>query len=124
MKLSHTDQLGASVLPIWEQTVEVTRYTDGGYTKGRYTAGSSSTFDMAAVVQPLRGRAIEEVPENRRTSENIVIWSQVVLNVAEAPGGPQADRVTYEGESYEVHTQRKWSTLGGFYRAIANKIGQ
>ena len=124
MKYSHTDQLGANVLPIWEQTIAVTRFDAGSYTKGRYTAGSSSQFDIAAVVQPLRGEALEEVPENRRTSENIVIWSQTVLYTAAAPNGRQPDRVTYEGETYEVHTQRDWGTLGGFYRAIANKVGQ
>lgn len=124
-----TPRLGASVLPRWETTIQVTRRVAGTYVNGRYQPDPSPVvLDVAAVVQVIRPEEMEEASEGRRTGEGIAIWTETQLYPVQAPvsapAGRQPDLVAYEGETYQVDSERDWNVLGGYRKYIAAKAGQ
>lgn len=97
----------------------VTRRGAGTWIDGFYTPGATSALTVTACVQPMTGRELMQVEEGLRTRELIVIHSIEPLQTVNEPGGYDADRVSFNGGTYEVHRVEAWP---GGYRAIAVKV--
>lgn len=79
--------------------------------------GATSTFAVVACVQPVLGRELQRLPEARRTREAKALWTQTALQAQ-----PVADRVTIDGEAYEVDSVQRWADSGDYYKAIVLKV--
>jgi hypothetical protein len=91
-------------------TYTVTRTAAGAYTRGRYTAGSSTTFVLDACVQPLQGRELDSLQEGELTEEIRVIYSATELKTRTPDYEP--DRISIDGESWTVIRVQRWQHWG------------
>lgn len=96
----------------------VTRTGAGTYdSDGRLVAGSTSTFSIDAVVQPLRGRELRNLPEAQHGEEMRALLTGTELR-ARQPGNA-GDTVSISSEDWEVVRLEPWSFRGtSFWRAI------
>lgn len=99
-------------------TYPVTRHaapTDDGF--GRKVAGSTSTFNIVAVVQPdSKGETTMVGPEGQTGADVASVWT--VTEVRSTPGSP--DEVVIRGETWKFFAVETWDGLGGTsYRAWA-----
>ncbi len=99
-------------------TYTVTRWAADSYdTNGVLVKGATSTLSVLACVQPLTGRDLQRLPEGRRTREGKAVYTATALRVE-----PVADRISIDGETYEVESVRVWYDSGAYYRAVALKV--
>jgi len=107
-------------------TYVVTRTADGSYdAHGRYATGSSSTFNMDAVVQPYGGgRKMLPLPEGVRAEDVRLIHTATALRTRDNAG--EADSVAIGGENYSVYAVEGPYTLGPstHYQAYAARRGK
>lgn len=98
----------------------VTRTAAGTHTAGRYTPGSTSTFTVDAVVQPVTGREFVPMPECPAGHENKLVHCTTAL--ATLAGG-RADRIALDGgEPWVVYHAEFWSHTGEtFCRALVSR---
>lgn len=103
--------------------ISVTARSGGAYSNGRWVSASPTTVSgIAASVQPASGRDLLRLPENRRNSETIKIFTRTPLSAGQTAIGREADRVTYLGNEYEVSHVASWS--GVFVDALAVLLGE
>lgn len=104
-------------------TLTRTRAVSGSTVDGFYVAGSTTSTAITAVV--IRGVENQNLlPLGERTSESITIYTSADLQTTSAPGGTVADRLVYQGETYEVAGVRRWTSHGNYTEAVATKVGQ
>lgn len=102
-------------------TYTVTRRSASAYgSDGRLDANSTSTFSVAACVQPVTGRELERLPEGLRNREVLAMWSPIELKTQGDSQDP--DYVSIDGDTYEVHKLERWNTLGAYWRALLTKV--
>lgn len=101
----------------------VTRAKQGGTwgDDGRFKKGSSKVFDIEASIQPLSGNMIKLLPEHRRNSESIIIFSEERLFASDEKSQRAADVIEYDGKCFEVFNVKKWSEFTDInhYESIA-----
>jgi hypothetical protein len=107
-----------------QNTLTVTRKGRGEWRRGVYEVFESSTFIIIGSVQPLMPNQALLLPEARRTRANIVIYTSSPLVTTNTAAQTEADLVSYNGISYEVHQVRDWSVGKGLphFQAIASKV--
>jgi hypothetical protein len=89
---------------------------------GYYNGGTPAPTTMTAHVQPVApGEAVRLLPDLQITQEVIAVYTTAVL-YPDTQGDRQADVITYEGEDYEVKKVRDFSTQGGYYKALCERI--
>lgn len=88
---------------------------------GKYKRGESKVFDMEANIQPLSGNMIKLLPEHRRNSESVIIFSEERLFPSDEKSQRAADIIEYDGKCFEVFTVKKWSEFTDInhYESIA-----
>lgn len=101
----------------------VTRRAAESLSSGVASAGSSTTFEIEACVQPISGRDLLALREGQRAEETKVIFTETALRTRTSAGA--ADRISIDGDTYEVFNVRKWDTPEEtFYKALAAKVGR
>lgn len=96
----------------------VTRTAAGATALGRYTAGSTSSFDIAASVQPVSGRDLLALPEGLRADETRIVYTTTELRALTSAS--DTDAITIDGETWDVVRVERWQAFGGtHYRALA-----
>lgn len=99
-------------------TYTVTRRAAQTVTDGIVTLGATSSVSITAVVQPLRGKDLEVLPEARHARDVRMIHTRTALRVDSSAGA--ADVVTIGGEAYTVIHVEEWTIRGStFYRCYA-----
>lgn len=101
--------------------VTVTRRAASTYTAGRLDTPSTSTFGIAASVQPTSGKDLQRLPEGSRTAETRTVYTSTELRCQTAAQAP--DLLTLEGESWEVQTAENWGSVGAYWKCIVQKTG-
>ena len=76
---------------------------------GKFKRGESKVFDMEASIQPLSGNLIKLLPEHRRNSESIIIFSEERLFPSDEKSQRAADVIEYDDKCFEVFNVKKWS---------------
>jgi len=110
-------------------TVDVTRirYAAGAYSttagsKGVFQAGASTTATISAVIGPIDGRTRDLLPEGIRLRARYLCHTTADLRgdqpTASGTAILQADRVVFNGRTYQVYQDRDWVTLGAFQRSV------
>lgn len=108
---------------LFRRPYTVKRLAAGSYTNGIYADGSASTFTIYASVQPLKGLEIMLLPENRRLSQAVKIFTSTLLNITSTAN---PDQILYNGNYFEVVSAEPWqceNKLVDHYRCIAWILG-
>jgi hypothetical protein len=106
-------------------TYTVTRKARGVTTRGRVADGTTTTVSVVGSVSPANPTDLLRLPEGRRTTDTLLLFTATQLY----PGGQgatyEADRVSILSESWEVNIADSWidpksGTIG--YRCILTVI--
>lgn len=116
--------LNGAIASLATGTYQVTRTAAGTRDHGRHMPGAVTTFAIVAGIDPMTGRALQDLPEGQRGDEAIKVYTTTRLRTR-AEGEP--DRIAYDppGEptSGQLWTVTTVSTLEGFgevhYEAVA-----
>lgn len=105
-----------------EDALTVTRASSApSYTNGRLDTPTTTTFTIAASVQPANSRDLERLPEGSRISDARAVFTTTELRTLGPTQSP--DLVTIAGEAYEVQAVQLWANIGNYWRAVALKTG-
>ena len=84
---------------------------DGGqWVDGRFVRSAPTTIQMKASVQPLKGNEALILPEHRRNSEAVKIYTCDRLFPTDEKRQTAADVVSHDGKRYEIHSVQNWTT--------------
>lgn len=88
----------------FRKPITITRTEPGHYdeTSGLWVEGEESTPTVAMSIQPLSVDEMDALPEGRRTSRSVKIYSSVELLPADQSTGQNADQFTWLGRTYEI----------------------
>lgn len=81
---------------------------------GDYVPGSSTTASIRAVVQPVKGNQLMDMPEGIRTEAGWICWSRSQIAVD--------DYIVNNGVTYRVLFVWPRDQDGEFYRAALGKV--
>ena len=104
-------------------TYTVTRRGQGSYdNNGIYTAaGSPSTFSIIASIQPVTGRALEQLPEAYHTDEVRQVFTSTELFAGTPTNAP--DELSVDGVTWYVFQVAKWDAHGELhYEAMISRV--
>jgi len=77
--------------------------TPGAYVDGVWVAGVRSSGAIYASVQPIvQGQDMQALPEGRRWSDYVKVYTDTKLQTVEDGNGVQPDFVVHEGWAYEL----------------------
>jgi hypothetical protein len=116
--------IGSIIKNFKNATVSVIKGSAGTYTKGRFTAGATTTVTQTVSIQPMSGKERQLLPEDIRTKNTVKIYSREQLKTTDVAGKVSADKVVYKGVTYEVAVSEDWQEHGEFYKAICVAEGQ
>ncbi len=106
------------------QTIK--RTIPGSYVNGVFVEGSESTVSIMASVQPMSGEDIVAVPEGRRASDMVKLYTDSDLfSQGDAGSGQSPDRLVWLGKDYEIHSKdvRQMNVINHYrYYAIKEPI--
>ena len=84
----------------------VKRNAAGGYVNGVYVEGAETTITIQASVQPVSGQDLVAIPEGRRASDMVKVYtSEDLFGQGDAGTGQSPDRLVYRGKEYEIYTK-------------------
>lgn len=93
----------------------------GSFVLGKWVAGSATTFTIWASVQPVSGMDLQLVPEGRRDSQAVKIYTSTLLQIGE--GGTNADILTAFGDQFEIIEVQPWqSNVINHYKCIGLRL--
>ncbi len=90
-------------------TYTVTRTAASSLSRGKATAGTTSTATITASVWPASGNDLMRLPEGRRTSETLNLMTATQLYVGGQGSAYEADKVSIGSESWEVSDVDTWA---------------
>ena len=92
------------------------------YVNGKLVAGATTTTTIEASVQPLKGQEMLLLPEARRTSQAVNIYTDTQLRLANTAAGYNADIVSAFGSDFEIISCEPWqSNVINHYKAVGIK---
>lgn len=98
----------------------VTRYAQGSYTDGIWSAGGTSTFSVPASVQPLTGYELQSLGEGFHAENTKKMYCVTQLKT-EQDTTHGADEVSIDGEDWVVHSAKKAEGFGGTHYKVTLK---
>lgn len=105
--------------------VNVKRFGAGFAANGFAVKGQATTFQIYAVIEPLRPREMMILPEGERTRKRVRVYTETKLQTADEAAQSMGDRVTYAGRDYEVQQCEVWNDgEDTFFKAIAVLVEQ
>ncbi len=114
--------LSSAILATITGEILVSRQT-GVYVDGSWTPADppADPIPMAAGVQQLRGRDVDQLPEGYRTQEAIRLYTLEELSVGSRDLGQQPDSVILRGGvRYQVLSAHNWADYG-YWESLATK---
>lgn len=93
-------------------TYSVERFSEGSWgTDGRYSRGAQANLSIDASIQPISGNMVNLLPEHRRNSESILIFTETRLYGSDEKESTGSDIIIYDGKRYEVFSVKKWAEV-------------
>jgi hypothetical protein len=84
----------------------VKRTVAGSYVSGVFVEGSETTLTIQASIQPVSGQDMVSVPEGRRSSDMVKVYTDTDLfSQGDAGSGQSPDRVVWRSKEYEIYTK-------------------
>lgn len=104
----------------FRQPIEIKRFTDGEFVNGFWQEGAQESFMIMASVQPTTGEDLESLPEGRRTSQSLRLYTDTLLKTVH---DKNPDKVTLFGNDFEVMTVEPWqNNVISHYKCVVIKI--
>ena len=104
----------------------LSRQGQATYAYGLSTRPSATTIALDPVaLMPMSGRDMQLLPEGARVDEWVKMYCLDELRTADVDGGNQADRFTYNGQTFEVKTAQPWNLLdtdARYYKYLAQRV--
>src|SRR6056297_1476148 len=108
----------ASIIGNVSENATLRRVSAGSYdASGVWREGVVSETTISGSMQPASQRDLEELPEGRRISEGMKLYTAAPLFTALSSEEKNADIIAYDGKEYEVVSVRNWKKTTQFYRA-------
>lgn len=110
---------------IFRRPLQVTRKLAGSYNDdGKWVDGATSILlTIQASVQPLLGKDVKTLPENRRSVESYVLYTNSNLTVLDELTGLRGDTVAINGRNYEIVARHDWqNSVISHYKYIVQRI--
>jgi len=99
----------------------IRRKVAGTYVNGLWVEGGFTNITILASVQPLNGEQLEMLPEGRRTTQSVKIYTDTKLQTVTSAN---PDILLAFGDEFEVITVEPWqSNVISHYKCIAQKLG-
>lgn len=106
----------------FRKLVLIRRKTGGNYVNGHWQEGPDSAFFINASVQPVKGKEMESLPEGRRNTQTIKLYTNTQLQTV---NDENPDIVEIFGSSFEITTVEPWqSDVISHYKCMAVKSGK
>ena len=84
----------------------VKRTVAGSYVNGVYVEGAETTLTIQASVQPMSGNDLVAVPEGRRASDMVKLYTSTDLfSQGDTGSGQSPDRLVWLGKDYEISSK-------------------
>jgi len=105
--------------------IMITDYPTGSYstTTGQWVQGTPTVTSVEAVVQQATPKDTEQLPENERTKESIVVFTRTALFTSDVTTAEESNTITWEGREYKVMMIDAWSRQAQYVRHIAVRLG-
>ncbi len=110
---------------IFRRPLQVTRKLAGSYnSSGKWVDGATSVvLTIQASVQPLLGKDVKTLPENRRSVESYVLYTNTNLTVLDELTGLRGDTVAINSRNYEIVARHDWqNSVISHYKYIVQRI--
>jgi hypothetical protein len=107
------------------QTITIDRYTDGGYVNGLWVDTGTDPISVQAHVQPDRaegGVMLQDSNGARWRSGRLAVFSESELYTAETNPTGKADRLTWEGATYEITSVAYYNQVIPHWSCMAELI--
>ena len=115
----------SSPIPALEShTVTLRRYLEGEWVDGVYENGPVTESTITGSLQPLRPNEMQLLPEGRRTSQAMKLYTTDEIRTANEETNMQADEVEVDELIFEVFSVEKWTLPGSdnaHYKSILLK---
>jgi hypothetical protein len=99
----------------------IRRKAPGQYVNGYWQEGAGELFQIKASVQPMRGTEMEMLPEGRRQSQAVKLYTNTQLQTVD---DSNPDTLQAFGSSYEVLSVEPWqSNVLSHYKVTAVRVG-
>ncbi len=109
----------------FRKPIKVWRYTEPAVLgkDGRFTIAEPTEITIKASVQPLKATEMEALPEGRRGSRAVKVYSDTELLMVDQQSGQQPDQFEWLGRRYEVvGCDAYQSGVINHYRAYAVEV--
>lgn len=108
---------------LFPHNIQVER-SGGSYSGGRWVPGLSQLVAIVGSVQPVTGKDTEFLPENRRDTGLVKVYSNEPLQVSIEGGDSRGDVVIWAGKRWEVVQELVFANgLIDHYKYLAAYIG-
>lgn len=108
---------------LFHRTIQAEHRT-GSYVRGDWVVAAVENFTFTGSVQPLTGKETEFLPENRRDTGLVKIYSNTPLEVSLEGSNTAGDVVIWAGKRWEVVQELVYANgLVEHYKYIAAYIG-
>lgn len=89
---------------------------------GRWVTGATTSTPITGSFQPFPGARLQTLPEGERQQGQLEIYTTAELRTADQRAGTSADRVVYNGATYEVREVSRWPALLAHYQARLMRV--
>lgn len=98
----------------------VKRLNPGSYINGFWQEGSETIMTIQASIQPIRGEELQMLPEGRRSSHSVRVYTDTALETVD---NENPDRIVIDDAEYEILSVESWqSGVINHYKCIAVKV--
>lgn len=105
----------------------ITRTTAGAYSNvtGYFVDGVTSNLTIQASVQPMSGEDMKTLPEGKRLSDFVKVYTDSDLQVLGEVAGLIADRLAWRGHTYEcISADVRQMDVISHFKYIFSKVTQ
>jgi hypothetical protein len=100
----------------------VTRRAPSTVVLGRVVAGQVSTFTVRALVMEADGSQLARLPEGRRASRIVQVYSSTPLRTL--ADEQEADVIRIDDDDYEIQEVSDWDDFCGITHALAARVSR
>ena len=100
------------------EQIIVKRRAPGSYVDGVWNEGSESDVSLWASVQPATGAQVAFLPENQRTSEVMVAFTDVEIYTSRASSDQNTDIIVWRGTRYKVISVKRWLPTQEYWESM------
>lgn len=111
------------MIDIPTELLKVERHDKGVWSDGKFQKADPKILDIQASVQPMKPNEIKLLPEHRRTSESVKLYTEEKLRTSDEKNKLPADVIYHDGKRFEIFSVANWSigTDIPYFKCVAVK---